>query len=102
MSRRFYIITAFVLAVLATVIGWSHSLMYKEPPLVPLALWFPLIVIAGAREFAALTLSLIQFPLFASVFALGVRRWPIMRVLAVVVSVYGLLAGIAFAMVKTR
>jgi hypothetical protein len=100
--RRIYIIIAFVVAIAATVIGWSQSLNYKITPIVPLALWFPLIVLTGAREVEAIALSLIQFPLFATAFAFGIRRWPIVRVLAVLVLTYGLLAGSAYFIVKHR
>ena len=102
MSRRVYITTAFILAIVATVAGWSQSLNYKITPLVPLALWFPILVITGARELVGVALSLIQFPLFATAFAFGIRRWPAARVLAVIALTYALLAGIAFAIVRSR
>ena len=102
MSRRIYIAIAFILAVVATVVGWSQSLNYKITPLVPLALWFPLVVITRAHELSAVALSLIQFPLFAAAFAFGIRRWPVARVLAVLALTYALLAGIAFAIVRSR
>lgn len=102
MSRRVYITIAFILAIVATVIGWSQSLNYKITPLVPLALWFPLIVITGAHEIEAVALSLVQFPLFAAAFAFGIRRWPVARVLAVLTLTYALLAAIAFAIVRSR
>jgi hypothetical protein len=101
-SRRIYIAIAFVLSILATVIGWSQSLNYKATPPGPLALWFPLVVITGARELAAVALSVIQFPLFATAFAVGLRRWPVGRVIIVVALTYALLAGLAFAIVRSR
>lgn len=101
-SRRVYIIFAFALAIVATVFGWSQSLNYKITPLVPLALWFPLVVITGAHELSAVALSLIQFPLFVTAFAFGIRRWPITRVLVVLVLTYAFLAGIAFAIVRSQ
>ena len=102
MSRRVYITIAFILAIVATVVGWSQSLNYKVTPLVPLALWFPLIVITGARELVAVALSLIQFPLFAAAFAFGIRRWSVARVVVALTVTYALLAGIAFAIVRSR
>ena len=102
MSRRIYITIAFILAVLATVVGWSQSLIYKITPIVPLALWFPLIILTGARDLAAVALSLIQFPLFAIAFTVGIGRWTLARVLAVLMLTYALLAGIAFAIVRSR
>ena len=102
MSRRIYIFTAFVLAIVATVIGWSQSLNYKITPVVPLALWFPFITLTGARELSAVALSLIQFPLFAIAFTVWIRRWPVGRVVAALMLTYALLAGIAFAIVRSR
>lgn len=102
MSRRIYIIIAIVFAIAVTVIGWSQSMNYKITPLVPLALWFPMIVLTGARNLEAVALSLIQFPLFATAFVLGTRRWPVVRVLAVLALTYGLLAGSAYIIVSRR
>jgi hypothetical protein len=100
--HRIYIVLAFVLAVAATVLGWSQSLNYKITPLVPLALWFPLVVILGARELAAVGLSLIQYPLFATAFSVGIRRWPVTRVIGVLGLTYVLLAATAFVIVRSR
>ncbi len=102
MSRRIYITTAFVLAIVATVVGWSQSLIYKLTPPVPLALWFPLVVITRASEFGGVAVSFIQFPLFAAAFAVGIRRWSIARVIGVLALTYALLAGVAFAIVRSR
>ena len=102
MSRRIYIIIAFVVAIAVTVVGWSQSMNYKITPLVPLALWFPTVVLTGARNLEAVALSLIQFPLFATAFAVGIRRWPVLRVLPVLVLTYGLLAGWAYIIVSRR
>ena len=100
--RPLYITLAFALAILATMVGWSQSLNYKITPTAPLAFWFPLIVITGAGDLAAVALSLVQFPLFALVFAFGIRRWPVRRVLVVILVAYALLAGISFAIVRSR
>lgn len=101
-SRRVYISIVFILAIVATYVGWTQSLNYKVTPLTPLALWFPLILITGASDLVAVALSLIQFPLFAGAFAFGTRRWPVARVLVALTLTYALLAGIAFAIVKSR
>jgi hypothetical protein len=100
-SRRVYIDIAFVLAIIATVIGWSQSMIYKITPVVPLVLWFPLIVVTDTHDLAAVALSLIQFPLLATAFAFSTRRWPIARVLAALALTYALLATIAFALVNS-
>src|SRR5678809_1182505 len=102
MSRRVYVIVvifAFVLAIILTAVAWTQTLDHKLTPEVPLALWFPLIIITNALGFAAYTLALIQFPLFAVLFAFGTRRWPAGRVFTVLAFTYGLLAGIAFSIV---
>jgi hypothetical protein len=100
--RRIYIVAAFIFAGLATVVGWSQSLIYKDTPLSPLALWFPIVVLTRATDLAAVALSLIQFPLFAVGFTFGIRRWPVSRVLAALMLTYALLAGFAFAIVRSR
>jgi hypothetical protein len=100
MSRRIYIAIAFVLAIVATVVGWSQSLIYKDTPPVPLALWFPLVVISRVKELACVAVSFIQFPLFASAFAVGIQRWPGARVVAVLALTYALLAGVALAIMR--
>lgn len=102
MSQRIYIAIACIVAFLATAIGWSQSLNYKITPTVPLALWFPLIILTGAKELMAVALSLVQFPLFTVGFVFGIRRWPIARVLTLLAITYALLAGIAFAIVRSR
>lgn len=102
MSRRTCIILAFALALLATVIGWSQSLVFKDTPVVPLALWFPLVILTGSRDLAAVAVSLIQFPLLAIVFALAIRKWPKSKVLGALALEYALMAGIVFAMVTLR
>jgi hypothetical protein len=101
-AHRVYIIIAFVIALAATGIGWSQTLLYKITPVVPLALWFPLTILTGARELEAVALSFVQFPLFATAFALGIRRWPVVHVLGGLVAVYGLLAGSAYAIVAHK
>jgi len=75
---------------------------YKITPLVPLALWFPSVVLTGARNLEAVALSLIRFPLFATAFAFGIRRWPAVRVLVVLALIYGLLTGSAYIIVSRR
>jgi hypothetical protein len=97
--RRIYTAIAFVLAIMATVVGWSQSLIYKNTPPVPLALWFPLVVMSPEEVFVTLAVSFIQFPLFALAFAMGIRRWPVARVVIVLMLAYALLAGVALVIV---
>ena len=99
MSRRIYIAIAFILAIVATVVGWSQSLSYKDTPPVPLALWFPLVVMSPDEVFVTLAVSFVQFPLFAWAFAVGIRRWSVARVVAVLALTYTLLASVALVIV---
>lgn len=99
-SHRIYIAIAFVLAIVATVVGWSQSLNYKVTPPVPLALWFPLVVISPAKELGIVVVSFIQFPLFASAFAVGIRSWPVVHVVVILALTYALLASVALAIVS--
>jgi hypothetical protein len=100
--RRIYVSCAFILGLLATALGWSQSLNYKITPLIPLALWFPLVVITGARDLAGVAVAVIQFPLFALAFAFGIRRWSLPRVLAVQLLIYASLALLALGIVWSR
>lgn len=99
MSRHSYTIIAFVLALAATYAGWVLALSHKIVPRVQLAFWFPTIVITNPRGLDSVALSLIQFPLLATAFALGIRRWPVGRVATVLAVVYALLVQIALAIV---
>lgn len=77
-SRRYIIALAFIVAGLLTLLGWSQTLAYKTFPAQKLALWFPLIVISDAMKNGfELAFSVIQFPLFATIFALCLRRWSV-------------------------
>ena len=101
MSQRNYIIIAFVLAVLVTVIGWSQTFAYKVWPASHTVLWFPSVVIANTYGGTAMiTLSLVQFPIFATCFAFGLRRWSVARILGALAFIYALLVGIAFIIVS--
>jgi hypothetical protein len=102
LCHRIYIVMAFSVAIVATVAGWSQSVIYKEPSPVALALWFPIVVLMKTRGETAIVLSLVQFPLFAIAFALGIHRWAVGRVLTGCVIAYLLLVGIAFATVRSR
>ena len=102
MSRSRCIVIAFGVAIVATVVGWSQSLMYYHTPPVPTAFWFPLVVVTGAHDLDCVAVSLIQFPLFATAFAFGIQRWPVTRVLAVLALIYGALAVTALVIVKSK
>ena len=95
MSPRALTIIAFVVAIAATVVGWSQSMMYKWPPPVRLASWFPFVVLSDARDVGAVFASFIQFPIFALAFSLAIRRWSVVRVLIVLALIYGAFALVA-------
>jgi hypothetical protein len=102
MARRAYITTAFAFAILATIIGWSQTFIYYvNSPVIPAICWFPLVVLVQPLgDVEMIVLSLIQFPLFATLFVLGIHRWSVATVLSVLGVVYILMIGIAFLMVR--
>lgn len=93
MPRYGAIILAWVLALVATVGGWAFALVWLDPRPMAMACWQPFIVVTGAREGPMILLSLVQFPLFATMFVLGSSRWPALRVALVLVAVYAGLVG---------
>jgi hypothetical protein len=95
-------IAGFVIAILLTWFGWWFALGRKEPPQVPLALWFPVIPLTGVSGVSMILPSLIQFPLIATLFSFGIRRWSVRAVLAVLALGYVLAAGTAVAIVMSR
>jgi len=101
MSRRAYIIIAFVLAIAATIIGWSQTFASKTWPPSHTALWFPVNVITNVfGDEMMVLLSLIQFPIFATLFALGVQRWSVAFVSAALGFAYSLMVCIAFMIIR--
>ena len=100
MSRGKYVILVFVAAVILTVIGWQQVMIYKAPVVARMCLWFPFIVLLGARDVGAVLVSLLQFPAFATAFSFGVRRSPVVRVFAALLGIYALCIGIAFIVVR--
>ncbi|HTS18095.1 MAG TPA: hypothetical protein VMP11_11020 [Verrucomicrobiae bacterium] len=96
MSRRKYIIVAFTVAFLATIIGWSQTLIWKVFPTVLLVVWFPLVVfsdqVVGVPEVGLeVLLSLVQFPLLAICFVIGIRRWSPLSVAVAIMAIYALM-----------
>jgi len=103
MTRR-TIVVLLLLTVVATVAGLSQTLIHKTCPPIRMVLWFPLAVIAKNvthDDLAMVLAALLQFPLLALVFVIGLRGWPVARVLALITFIYTLLAGIAFAIVRS-
>jgi len=100
--HRPYIVAAFTLALLATIIGWSQSMIHKLVPLGPLAFWFPLVVLTGANNFVAVLVSVIQFPLFAISFTFAIRRWAVGKVLAALLLAYAIMVAIAYVSLNAK
>jgi hypothetical protein len=85
-------------------VGLSQTLIYKTCPPIRMVLWFPLAVIAKRLthdDQAMVCAALLQFPLLSLALTTGFRRWSVPRGLALIVFIYALLAGIAFAIVKS-
>lgn len=98
MSRKWLTFWAFALAIAATLVGWSHTLIYYEVQPIATPLWFPLIVITNARESGMIFLSLLQFPMFATAFSLGIRKWRVRSVIVLLLATYASLAAAALAL----
>jgi hypothetical protein len=98
-ARGWIAFHAFILAGAATLLGWSQSLIYKDVPEVPLALWFPSIVLMDVHGEAMILISLIQFPTLALVFALATRRWSVITVTAILAIFYAICACVAYSTV---
>jgi hypothetical protein len=101
MSRRKHIAIALTVAFLATVVGLSQTLIWKVFPTVHLVFWFPLVVITNAIHdesgtMVEVLLSLVQFPLLAICFIIGIRRWPVAAVASVIGCVYALMVLVAW------
>jgi hypothetical protein len=97
MSRHTITIISFVVAIILTALGSHYCWNHKVIPLVRLALWFPFPYLLRANEVPGLLLSVIQFPVLASVFSLAIRRWRARWVLAVFVLAYALYAAVVIA-----
>ena len=102
MTRLRYIIVSFVFAIILTWLGWWFALGRKEPPQIPLALWFPVIPLLGVSGINMILPSLIQFPMMALLFVTGIRRWSAKVVFAALAFGYALAAGTAVIIVTNR
>lgn len=104
LSRRNYIIIAFALAFILTVAGFSQTLALKTWPPNRIVFWFPLTVIANALTpiWGTLTeafLALIQFPLLALCFSVGIRWLPVILTAILIVMGYILMVLTAWILV---
>ena len=98
MSRNRQRLIAWTLAFAATFFGWQQALIFKIPPPIKLAIWFPSIVLFDAHgDGTMILLSLIQFPLLAVAFSFGINLWSTRSVLATIVAIYVAAVGSALA-----
>jgi len=92
---------AFAVAILLTAVGWQQVMIhYVQMSTVKLALYFPFLVLVGTRDFGAVLLSFIQWPLLAGAFALGLRRWKSGVVLGAVGAIYALAVVVALIILR--
>lgn len=88
MSKRRFIAIGFVAALALTVGGWYRVMWWKGAPPGSLALWFPLIRLLKLWDLDAVIASLLQFPLFAAIFAVAMRWSRPVVALCLVVALY--------------
>lgn len=101
MSKRGLVVSAFTVAIILTVVGWQQVMIYKTPPLTKAAVCFPsLFLVRFDDELFRVSLTLIQFPLLAGMFTLGIRRWRPSIVAPTVILVYALCVVAAFAIMR--
>jgi len=79
-----------------TVIGGQHC-NHKVVPLIRVALWFPRPHLLQTSEPVGVLLATVQFPLIACAFGLAIRRWRAGWVLAGLLAVDALDAGMVMA-----
>ena len=89
------------IAVLLTTIAWSQTFFWKVFPESYLAFWFPLVVIADQLTGTAdvgteILTSFIQFPIFAIGILVGIRRWRMVPVIALMLVFYLLIVFTAY------
>ncbi len=103
MSLRSQRLVAFAVAILLTALGWHQVMIhYVGMSTVKLALFFPFLVLAGARDFVAIVLSFVQWPLLAGAFSLGLRRWKGSVVLGALGAVYALAVVAALVILRAH
>jgi hypothetical protein len=103
MSNRSLTILAFGIAIILTIFGFQQVWLYKWVPPQRIAVWFPLLLIFRLpEEFSRLFVCLVQFPILATAFSIGIRRWKITPTLCAVLLSYGLFVAVAFTMIKPQ
>jgi hypothetical protein len=101
MSHRSQQAIAFAVAILLTMVSWEQVMRWKAP----VARWkyvvlTPLPIALGASDVLAVFLFLVQWPMLPLAFCAGLRRWKLSVALAVVGTVYILLAITALIVIK--
>jgi hypothetical protein len=94
-------VVAFGVAILLTALGWQQVMIhYVHMSPLKLAVFFPFLVLVGARDTLAIFLSFVQWPLLAAGFSLGVRRWRGPVVLGGLGAAYLLAVGSALVILR--
>lgn len=103
MNPRNLTILAFSIAAVLTIVGFQQVWLTKWTPPLKDAAWFPLLLILRLpEEFSRILLCLIQFPLFATAFSFGIRRWKVLSTLCVVLFSYALCVLAAVTTIESR
>lgn len=97
-----HVICASTASCILTLAGLYNVLKYKTPPTHVVVCWFPFLGIVGLPTDWCVLLALIQYPLFAIMYIVAVRRWPAINALAVTGIFYGLLVWLGFYCEKAR
>jgi hypothetical protein len=89
------------LAIILTVAGFQQIWSYKWVPPEKIALWFPILLIIRLPDeiIFRLFLCLIQFPLFATAYCFGIRRFRSIPTLCVVLLSYILCVLAGFTLI---
>lgn len=101
MSQRDLRIVAFGIAVALTMGGFKEVCAYKWVPPERIALWFPVLLIFQLPLELRLLVCLAQFPMLATAFSLGVRRWKAIPMLCLVLLGYAMLVAVAFSKIES-
>jgi hypothetical protein len=88
-SHRKYVIITLILTLLVTTIGLSQTLIWKVFPTIRLVFWFPVLIFTDRlmgypNAGIEVLLSLMQFPILAICFIMGIRWWRPSKVLIVI------------------
>jgi hypothetical protein len=94
---------AWGIAILLTVAGFQQVWLYKWVSDEKVAIWFPfLFLFRLSDDFLRVLISVIQFPLFATAYYVGLRRFRALPILCAIVLGYALCVIAAYALIKIK